>query len=288
MAKKSAACEFLIHAIDHLEPRTLLKEAGNQMVENIEKYVHLIETPEEILRAYLERRMDSQAEIVAMAAAMDKLGIVKQTRPLLEAMKVESRYEKVVNGHLTLPEVVEIHPSKLTHFQALQAFEYIIRCQANRWIPLFTDNMVQPNVFRQRTCDYAAKHGNLEVLQAAHQQKYPWSSKTTELAARHGKLNTLQFLRQHHCPLDEAATTPAAEGGHLDCLRYLHDQGIPWDAGATQAAAYFGYLDVLRYLYDNGCPMDEGTSFAAKRMGHLECLAFLREHHCPEVTNPRA
>mmetsp|Transcript_5229 Transcript_5229/g.17134 ORF Transcript_5229/g.17134 Transcript_5229/m.17134 type:complete len:301 (-) Transcript_5229:2670-3572(-) len=291
-AGKSAVLKRFLLAMVEYEPRKLFGLLPDQNADT-KKQISLLrraieeERPEfyelmddePLALAYLEKRL-TQEEVVKVAAVLDTLGVVQQTRPLMEAMPVKSEYAAVVNGHLTLPAVVETPPEKLTHWRALHAMEFIIQAKANSWLVLFE----RADVFRSKMFDYAAKHGNLQLLEWAYQEKLPWSAKTTELAARKGQLDALKFLTAKNCPCDESATFAAAEGGNLDCLTFLHESNVPWDAGACEAAAFGGYLDVLRYLHAEGCAMDEATIYAAQKMGHDDCLAFLKNDDvkCPE------
>lgn len=74
----------------------------------------------------------------------------------------------------------------------------------------------------------AAKLGNLEGLKAA--VKVPrfdqdYSPQLTRYAARSGNLEMLQWLRANGCPWDKETTLAAAEGGHLEILQWAHAMG---------------------------------------------------------------
>ena len=256
-----------------------------------EYFLLLVGATDEALLAFLGKRLEDTEQVRIVASAMDSLGIIRQTQPLLEAMVPGfSDYEREINGHLELPQCVETHPRDMSHWDGLMSFEIIVRIKANRWVSLFTDVPGETgDVYKKHAPNLAAKHANLELLEFCHKRQIPWTLQTTEMACQKGNFDCLRFLMDNGCPCDGGATFAAAEAGRIDILKYLRSRDIPWDAGTTEVAAFFGHLHVLRYLHENKCPMDEGATYAAKKNKlDSSCLEYLRSIQCPEVTNPRA
>ena len=73
-----------------------------------------------------------------------------------------------------------------------------------------------------------------------------------EFAAGHGNLEMLQWLQGEGGDWDSDTCTAAACNGHLEVLKWAHENGCPWDA-ETYAAAK-NHPEVLEYLRTNNCP----------------------------------
>ena len=164
----------------------------------------------------------------------------------------------------------------------------------------------------EKTCGFAARHGHLEVLKWLRAKGCPWGTRTSAGAARGGRLEVLQWMRAqdppcpwncrviHHaalhghlevlrwarsqgCPWDGRAPRAAAKGGHLEVLQWMRaqDPPCPWDSSVCYWAACKGDLDFLRWARGQGCPWDERAPCAAARDGHLEVLVWLINEGCP-------
>jgi hypothetical protein len=88
--------------------------------------------------------------------------------------------------------------------------------------------------------------GSVERLAWARVNGCPWDERTCEFAARGGHLDVLRWAREHYCPWDGWTCVSAAEGGHLDVLRWAWEHHCPWDEETCASAARGGQLDVLK------------------------------------------
>jgi len=70
-------------------------------------------------------------------------------------------------------------------------------------------------------------------LQRLKSKGYPlpfiFNEKTSEWAAKKGHLDVLKFLHENGCSWNEETCKAAAEKGHLDVLKYAWENGCPWD-----------------------------------------------------------
>ena len=140
----------------------------------------------------------------------------------------------------------------------------------------------------EKTCGFAARHGHLEVLKWLRAKGCPWGTRTSAGAARGGRLEVLQWMRGQDlpCPWDSDVNVcyHAARGGHLEVLRWLRSQGCPWDGRESSAAAKNGHLEMLQWMraQDPPCPWySENVCFLAALHGHLEVLRWARGQGCP-------
>ena len=138
------------------------------------------------------------------------------------------------------PEILDVVVQKLGWFQTTFAMAGRTCREAVKRVP---DTRVVP----KSTCMYAAREGNLEVL---------------------------QWARRNGCPWDEQTCAAAAKGGHLELLQWAHQNGCPWNEGTCTEAAEEGHLELLQWARQNGCPWDEKTCHYAALGGHLEGLGF--------------
>ena len=70
-------------------------------------------------------------------------------------------------------------------------------------------------------------------------------------AARGGNLELVQWLRGDGCPWNDGPCYYAVENGHVETLRWLRENGCPWTAVSRDwAAGKLGYTDDLGNLVD--------------------------------------
>ena len=58
----------------------------------------------------------------------------------------------------------------------------------------------------------------------------PWDATTCAFAAKEGQLEVLQWLRRNGCPWDQFTCSFAARAGQLEVLRWAHQNGCPLNA----------------------------------------------------------
>ena len=128
----------------------------------------------------------------------------------------------------------------------------------------------------------AAEAGDLQYLQSkAHMLERPLLEQISLYAARGGQLEVLQWLSLQGAALSPHMCTWAAEGGHLAVLQYAHQNGCAWDSSTCEAAAGGGHLAVLQYAHQNSCTWGPAVCSAAAELGNLSILRWLRQHGCP-------
>ncbi|SPN79600.1 Ankyrin repeat-containing protein [Cedratvirus Zaza IHUMI] len=137
------------------------------------------------------------------------------------------------------------------------------------------------NIFRcasavpSDVCKHAAFHGQMEILQWAHEKEFYWNEDTCELAARGGHLEILKWCREQGCRWDEETCFMAAHFRHLDVLEWALDNGCPCDERVCMYAARGGHLDVLIWCIERGYTPDDRTFEAALKEDHLEIADWL-------------
>ncbi len=130
-------------------------------------------------------------------------------------------------------------------------------------------------------CTWAAGGGHLAVLQYARQNGCAWDSSTCEAAAGGGHLAVLQYARQNGCAWSSGTCEAAARGGHLAVLQYARQNGCAWSSWTCEAAARGGNPSILRWLHQHGCPWDCWTSISAAVHGHSEVFEWARQQQPP-------
>ena len=146
-----------------------------------------------------------------------------------------------------------------------------------------------------RVCIEASGGGHLHILHWARSQTppCPWDALACAYAAQNGHLDVLQWLRSQTppCPWDAWACAYAAQNGRLDMLQWMRSQTTPcpWDKWACAYAAFNDRLDVLQWLrvQTPPCPWDEWACSYAAASGHLEVLQWLRSQTPPCPWNIR-
>jgi hypothetical protein len=138
---------------------------------------------------------------------------------------------------------------------------------------------------KKEVCTTAANIGDLEILQLAIDNEYPyddiivmeaimngdlkilqllekkekldekfWQKKTSYLAAEYGHLNILKWLRGNDCPWDARVTAFAAKGGHLNIIKWARANGCNWSKLAYSNASDSGYRTVANWIKKKGGP----------------------------------
>ncbi|KAF0684733.1 Aste57867_23310 [Aphanomyces stellatus] len=135
--------------------------------------------------------------------------------------------------------------------------------------------------------DFCAHENNLELLEVLlpHVEHLTGGCSVVDYAARHGNLDLLRFLHQTES-CSTTAFVRAVQGGHAPALQFLA-QNFPTPlaqlVGATQLfgiAGAGGNLDVIALLALTLFPNDPTTDMAraAALAGHVAVLEWLFEH----------
>ena len=127
--------------------------------------------------------------------------------------------------------------------------------------------------------NYAAKYGQLDILQHGKEHKYVFNNKAINNAAEYDHLECIKFLLT--CGLFCSGNTviAAARGGHLHIVKYVARKHKGKNKGdqkdAVIAAAKHGHLEVFTYLtsllYKIDCFRDSFD--AAVIGGHIPVLS---------------
>jgi len=83
------------------------------------------------------------------------------------------------------------------------------------------------NPWNETTFLYAAKNGNLAVIQWLRANKCPWDHRTFEFAAKNGNLENMKWLKANHCPWNSTTFSEATRSGILENMKWLHKAGCP-------------------------------------------------------------
>lgn len=137
--------------------------------------------------------------------------------------------------------------------------------------------------FPARAMDYAARSGNIELINYLYHYSFRPTNTTIEQAAKYGHLPLIQHLYLLGVHATERALSRAAIGGHLVTLKWLlAPEGGGLDARGLQyinhrAVITNGHLEVLRFLYDqlNIVPNPEDYDLAYAH-GHQAIIDELR------------
>jgi hypothetical protein len=136
-------------------------------------------------------------------------------------------------------------------------------------------------------CRFAARRGDLPMLQLLRAHGCPWDAKTCDAAARKEHCHILAWVRGQDppCPWNADICTAAASAGSLASLQWLRAQEppCPWDEAACSAAAGSGALAVLQWLraQDPPCPWNRQVIAFARRGRHPAVIEWARENGCP-------
>jgi len=110
-------------------------------------------------------------------------------------------------------------------------------------------------------CQFAARHGKLEILKWFGTKVLYFSEfKCASQAAEHGHLDIIQWLREKQgLKLGGVLYYGAIEGGHLHVMKWLKEKEVPFHERTFKCAAMKGNLEVLQWLHDEGCPWPKET-----------------------------
>jgi len=163
------------------------------------------------------------------------------------------------------------------------------------------------NFFMGDVCSYAARHGNLPMLELAQRLGAEWETTMRE-AAEHGHVHIIDWARRHSCPTDpdllaiavrkgqlsvlewccdhdyvlsKDLCEDAARYGQYEILSWLHHRGCPWNEFVCSEAALYGHIRILSYAYKNSCPWNSAVCSNAVLCGRLDILIWARARGCP-------
>jgi hypothetical protein len=114
--------------------------------------------------------------------------------------------------------------------------------------------------------------GGLARLMSYPCMESPTNVETCQMAARHGQLYVLQYLRVKGCPWDASTCSEAMKWGHAHIVRWARTNGCPWDKWTCTYAAMQGDLATLQWARANRCRWTKDTCTYAAQYGHLDVL----------------
>ena len=103
-----------------------------------------------------------------------------------------------------------------------------------------------------------------------------WNGEIMSFAARNGNLEMLEWLQKHHCPLDLKTFSKAAKGCHVQVLYWLQES-YGWDASdrTCEAIVSTGRFDILQWALQSGCPWDARCAYTSARHGHADMFRWI-------------
>ena len=103
-----------------------------------------------------------------------------------------------------------------------------------------------------------------------------WNGEIMSFAARNGNLEMLEWLQKHHCPLDLKTFSKAAKGCHVQVLYWLQES-YGWDASdrTCEAIVSTGRSDILQWALQSGCPWDARCAYTSARHGHADMFRWI-------------
>jgi hypothetical protein len=111
-----------------------------------------------------------------------------------------------------------------------------------------------PNGKRTHTSMEFAYGHTVALASWARANGCQWDRDTCTYAARNGQLHVLQWARAHECPWDSDTCAESAANGHLHILQWARAHECPWNADTCIEAASNGHLHVLQWARANNCP----------------------------------
>lgn len=112
---------------------------------------------------------------------------------------------------------------------------------------------------RNNICNYAAKIGDLKLLQwAIKKKKCQWTTKTTKMAVKNGHLRLLRwalkqdFLHDYDDIFTHGIIFHACVNGQLNILKWALDHEFEWDNYYIETASSHGHLNILIWFLSNG------------------------------------
>ena len=125
-----------------------------------------------------------------------------------------------------------------------------------------------------RLCNWAARHGNLKMLQWLRSQKEPcsWNGKVAQWAALYGRPHILKWLHENKGIIGIKVSTQAAITGHVSILDWLLKNKYPINRGICEVAARNSQMLVLDWGIKNGFYFDSSL---------LKTLSEQRDYYWP-------
>jgi len=142
-------------------------------------------------------------------------------------------------------------------------------------------------MYRSDLCAFAAKEGEIEVLEWLVKEGCPLFDTAREAAIEANHLKVLKWLITHGCPgTIKIDYSLAVRYSRHEIFKWLVEQKFRWDEGLPISAALIGNLDVLKWLREEGCPWDdERVVLTAVKHSQFEVLRWATQIGCswPEI-----
>ena len=162
-----------------------------------------------------------------------------------------------------------------------------------------------------RSAGYAARHGNMALMQTLFQEyNCPKSAFALQMSVEFGNKFQMLYLKQLGCPFDEQVFATAVKNNKFCILRKLVDKsctansdiinyaiyasiemvdcvlemGFTWQKDTFKLAATLGNLEMMKFIFERDCPFSKGTFRAAVELGDLINIKWLFEMGCPVDT----
>ena len=140
----------------------------------------------------------------------------------------------------------------------------------------------------EATCQAAADHGHMHVLQHLHAEGCMSGRVCDAAAARRGDLVMLKWAHEHGYSWDSTDICKSAVYSHnAELMAWLVQQpGVELTADVMATAAQSGDKAMCELLLANQCPLDVQCCLCAAQAGihkhgNFELLRWFRQHNCP-------
>ena len=124
------------------------------------------------------------------------------------------------------------------------------------------------------------------MLQWARERNIPWDARTFNFAAMHGNLELLDWLWKKQCPLDGMFMVLAARHRTRarEVMRWAREHDCLWGSHICAYAADRGDLGLHQWLREpeQQCPWGSETLAVARRGGHDEVYQWALANGCLE------
>lgn len=128
--------------------------------------------------------------------------------------------------------------------------------------------------FPERIHEFLIKEGmhryqyfnNLGLLDCTSSMNY---------AAKYGQLNILQVGKENKYVFNNRALNNASEYGHLECMKFLLSCGLFCSNNTLIAAAHGGHLHIVKFVTRKHKSVQKAAVITAARHGHLEVFTYL-------------
>ena len=176
-------------------------------------------------------------------------------------------------------KIFRINGKKLSH-------QDVIRDSLTNEAPtlfLYCKEYLKYNDKQGEVCNILAEHGNLVLLEWAHNMKYFWNSETYQPAILRDNLEVIKYLWTHSCGFTDLECEMAGRKGNLEIVKHFHScwrDDYYLTTRVCIVAIEHGHSEIIKYFIENNHVVLMTPLFtSAAGCGNLEMLKYLSEHY---------